>query len=300
MRIITFNERARRGIQRFFNHELKEGDDIRQFGSEDETEFFTQAFAKALQGETVQVERKYQLNGRTMWYWMTYYPVYESSGQLIGVALNSIDINNLKYFEAEILRINERFRLVAKATNDAIYDWNIDLNEIKWYEAFYQLFGYTAQEVGASLNWWADQLHPDDREPTINSLNKAIEQKHSNWLQEYRFRCGDGSYKQVFERGYILYAENGSPARMIGALQDLQKLKEHESKITAQDEQLREIAYSQSHEVRRPLANILGLLKCLRKDGLSPENQEIVTMLEQTSAELDAVIRKIIDRTSDT
>ncbi|MDQ3290609.1 MAG: PAS domain-containing protein, partial [Bacteroidota bacterium] len=145
--------------------------------------------------------------------------------------------------------------------------------------------------------WWADRIHPEERELTVNSLSQAILDKQMHWQAEYRMQCQSGGYKFVYDRGYIVYSETGVATRMIGALQDIQQVKEHELKITQQNEQLREIAYSQSHEVRRPVANILGLLKCLNKDDFGPENQQVLQYLEQTTEELDQLIRKIVDKT---
>lgn len=84
---------------------------------------------------------------------------------------------------------------------------------------------------------------------------------------------------------------------MIGVLQVIQVVKGYELKIIRQNEQLREITFPQSHEVRRPVANMLGLLKCLNKEEPGPENQKIVYLMEQTTTELDLIIRKTVDKT---
>lgn len=297
MRIISFNERARTSVKHIFNRDLQEGDDIRTYSFEPDSRVVTESFHKALEGEPLEIERKVRVNGKMQWYWMTYSPVFDEDRQTIGVVLNAANINNLKLFESETLRMNERFLLAAKATNDAIYDWNMELDEFKRYEAFYDMFGYQTHDVESSLNWWADRIHAEEKELIVNSLNQVILEKHTNWNTEYRFQCQDGSFKFVYDRGYIVYSEAGVPIRMIGALQDIHQIKENERKIKQQNEQLREIAYSQSHEVRRPVANILGLLKCLNKDDFGPENQQVLHYLEQTTMELDVLIRKIVDKT---
>ncbi|PSR53687.1 hypothetical protein AHMF7605_09190 [Adhaeribacter arboris] len=297
MRVISFNERARQSIKRMYNKELQAGDDIRQYSFEKETRAITEPFQKALLGEPVEIERKTQVKGKTEWYWMTYFPVFDEDNQIMGVVLNAVNIDNLKLFETETLRMNERFRLAAKATNDAIYDWDIEKNKFQRYEAFYEMFGYPPQEVASSLSWWAQRIHPEDRGTVVSSLNQAILDNQMHWQAEYRFKCHNNSYKFVYDRGYIVYTETGAPNRMIGALQDIQQVKEHELKITQQNEQLREIAYSQSHEVRRPVANILGLLKCLKKEDFGTKNQQVLQYLEQTTVELDQLIRKIVDKT---
>lgn len=68
--------------------------------------------------------------------------------------------------------------------------------------------------------------------------------------------------------------------------------------IQEQNERLRNIASLSSHELRRPVASILGLVDILDKKNLSnPENLEIIGHLETASNELDNVIRAIVDKT---
>lgn len=297
MCIINFNERARQSIKRMYNKDLQEGDDIRQYSFDPDARVITDCFRKALEGEPVEIERKTRVNGETEWYWMTYFPVFDEDRQIIGVVLNSANIDNLKLFESETLRINERFRLAAQATNDAIYDWNIELNKFQRYEAFYDMFNYQTHEVESTLDWWAEHIHTEERRTVLNSLNQTILDKQTHWNAEYRFQCRDGRHKFIHDRAYIIYSEKGAPVRMIGALQDIQQVKENELKIKQQNEQLREIAFSQSHEIRRPVANILGLLQCLNKDDFGSQNQQVLHFLEQTTSELDVLIRKIVDKT---
>lgn len=55
---------------------------------------------------------------------------------------------------------------------------------------------------------------------------------------------------------------------------------------------LSQIAWSQAHETRQPVATLLGLISILDKESLSTENRQIITMLEQTVEKLEGVIRQ--------
>lgn len=57
---------------------------------------------------------------------------------------------------------------------------------------------------------------------------------------------------------------------------------------------LEKIAWIQSHKVRKPLANIIGLIDLMNKNA-DNESRDIITMLKSSSAELDEVIREITD-----
>jgi PAS domain S-box-containing protein len=62
-------------------------------------------------------------------------------------------------------------------------------------------------------------------------LYSFLEQKTEKWQDEYRFQCADGSYKYVFDRGFLVKDKDGKPIRMIGAIQDVTKQKEEEQRL---------------------------------------------------------------------
>jgi PAS domain S-box-containing protein len=62
-------------------------------------------------------------------------------------------------------------------------------------------------------------------------LYSFIEQKTEKWQDEYRFKCADGTYKYVFDRGFLVKDEEGNAIRMIGAIQDVTKQKEEEQRL---------------------------------------------------------------------
>ncbi len=121
----------------------------------------------------------------------------------------------------DLFNANERFELVAKATQDAIWDWNLITNEIWWNDSFKELFGYSDEEIEPTIDSWYNRVHPDDTEWVVQSINKVIDNGGKNWSAEYRFRKKDGSFVVVFDRGYALHDEQGKAYRMLGSMQDV-------------------------------------------------------------------------------
>lgn len=82
----------------------------------------------------------------------------------------------------------------------------------------------------------------------------------------------------------------------IGAIcRDITKHKNDEAKIKQQLQQLKTINWVQSHELRRPLSNILGIIEALRISGKTVnEEQELVQMLQTSGEQLDDIIRVIV------
>ena len=144
---------------------------------------------------------------------------------------NKSVFKKLKVTNIEIKESNERYDIVAKATSDTIWDWKIEDDSIIWNKGIYGVFGYQKEDVGSTSKWWFDRIHPEDSLKMSVKLYSFLEQKTEKWQDEYRFQCADGSYKYVFDRGFLVKDANGKPVRMIGAIQDVTKQKEEEQRL---------------------------------------------------------------------
>ena len=138
---------------------------------------------------------------------------------------------------------NERYEFVNKATNDTIWEWDYLTKEGLWGDGIINTFGYSKDKLKFDENWVEEYVHPSDKEHMTNIIESCIKTGNENWQDECRFRCADGTYKEVFDRGFILYNENNKPYRMIGAMTDLTEKKILERKLAEQQsKQLRIMA----------------------------------------------------------
>ena len=154
--------------------------------------------------------------------------------QLPGVV---IDITDHKQTEEKLRSSNERFQLVTRATNDAIWDWNLLTGDVWWNSSVETLFGYAPGQVGKTSDWWHENIHPKDRERVVNGIRAVIDNGGEKWSDEYRFRCAGGGYKYVFDRGFAIHA-NGKPVRMLGAMQDVTARRAAEEALLKSQERL--------------------------------------------------------------
>lgn len=150
----------------------------------------------------------------------------------------------------DLRSIQERDRMLERATNDAIWDWDIEAHRLVWNEAVQAMFRYGSGEVKQDLDWWLEKLHPDDRRRVWNGRELAVQTGGEFWADEYRFARGDGSYASVIDRGYIIHDKQGLAIRMIGSMVDITSQKEAEE---ARAESERKLAL---HIQRTPLAVI--------------------------------------------
>ncbi|WP_291040296.1 PAS domain-containing protein [Dyadobacter sp. 50-39] len=130
--------------------------------------------------------------------------------------------------------VNERYEYVNRATNDAIYDWDLVHDHIEWGDGFFRLFGHEPEKNNYPLARWAERVHPADLECVSKSLEVELaDPQVSKWSADYRFMRSDGQYAYVEEIGFIRRNASGTAVRMIGVLRDVTKARqeEHELKL---------------------------------------------------------------------
>jgi len=123
--------------------------------------------------------------------------------------------------EETLRKSEERYRYAARATNDAIYDWDVASNRFEWNEGLQGLFGYLEEEVGSTIEWIVSLLHPEDTERVMASFYSAFGPGGgSQWKAEYRLRRKDGKYASAEGRAHFVRASDGTTVRVIGAITD--------------------------------------------------------------------------------
>ncbi|HEU5303066.1 MAG TPA: PAS domain S-box protein, partial [Gemmatimonadales bacterium] len=131
------------------------------------------------------------------------------------------DISERKHVEATLRDSEERYRLLTRATREAVWDWDLITDLVAWDEGSGPPLDYQPGQPGDTAAWWYDRIHPVDRERVVASIDQAIARGDPTWSDEYRFRRADGSYTLVHNRAHIARNETGTPARVIGAISEV-------------------------------------------------------------------------------
>ncbi|MDQ7948278.1 MAG: PAS domain S-box protein [Pedobacter sp.] len=144
-----------------------------------------------------------------------------------GIVCTSKDITERIAADMIIRENIERYNIVSKATSDVIWDCDFKQNRITWNKALKGILKYSGKNQ-TTFDWWKEHIHPEDQEKVLEKFQRHLDEGKEKWSDEYRFLCGDGKYRYIFDRGFLLVDENNAPSRMIGAMQDISKRKEEE------------------------------------------------------------------------
>lgn len=244
--------------------------------------------------------------GYNTWFEVNAYP-YEG---ILSVFFR--DVTERKKSE-EIIRVsNERYEVLAKATKDAIWDWNLLTNEVSWNEGLKTHFMYNNFMEHTSLEWGLDKVHPNDRERVSEKFTKHMENRETNWESEFRFRCADGTYKYIYERAFTLYDNKNTAIRMIGSMQDLTEIKANESalkelnlslekraaQLAASNAELERFAYVASHDLQEPLRMVSSFLQLIEKkykDKLDAKGHEYIGFAVDGAERMKGLILDLLE-----
>jgi len=129
-----------------------------------------------------------------------------------------------------------RYRLAAKATNDAVWDWDLDSDHVLWNDALEQAYCHPLASIECTGDWWLAHIHPEDRGRIDASIHAVLDGGQTAWNDEYRFRRVDGSYAEILDRGHVIRDEHGRAVRMIGAMLDLTRVRAAEAALRQSEE----------------------------------------------------------------
>lgn len=144
------------------------------------------------------------------------------------------DITKRKKTEEKIRETLKRYELANKATHDVIWEWDLQTNEITRSLVFTTLYGYKRDEIKNSHDWMIQKIHPLDKERVKKTIKNCIENGFKDWEAEYRFLAADGSYRNVYDRAFVLFDKNHNPTRIVGAMTDLTENRKLENELLEQ------------------------------------------------------------------
>lgn len=231
-------------------------------------------------------------------------PLYNHKKKIIGSRGIIRCITSLKENQEELRQSNERYELATKATNDAIWDWNLLTGKVyRSAEGFHKVFGFDKESPIDKKANWSDYVHPDDTDRIAKLLEKIIGSvDQNNFSFEYGFLAHTGDYKYINDRGLIVRDKNGKAIRIIGAASNITKRKEIKNELIQAKEQAEELTgfkdqflAHMSHEIRTPLNGIIGFTKILLRNKTTKEQKHQLNAIKTSSDILLVVVNDILD-----
>jgi len=215
------------------------------------------------------------------------------------------EITDRKRVEAALRKAQERYGLATAAGDVAVWDWNLDTNDLYMDPSLNAMLGYDDHAAVTHLDDWTKMMHPEDVASVLTRARDHVADNSASYEVEHRMVHADGSIRSFLIRGSAVRRGGGS-VRIVGTETNITTRKESEralreaeaelfrvSRLTA----LGEFGASIAHEVHQPLTAIaLNARSCIRSlESAEPDGLELRSALEEiveSSAKAAEVVRR--------
>lgn len=294
-KILHFNEVAKTMRYDYVHKILAINQDVRDFISLESKNVLMDLFEKAMLGQASIIEVKRNIQGKEIWFEDYFLPVYrEATQELIGITHKTVNIDDRKQAERKLKQSETMLRALYDSSSEASTfidnDFCIVFNNKLAREITKSIFGKEAQVGDNSLDYYV----PDLQGEFVDYYQRVL-QGETIYVEKEHY--GSWWYFSLFP----VYDSKNNIVGISENVKDITIRKENELKILKQNETLRQIAWQQSHEVRRPVANILGIYNLLKEDQNSTEEEKkkYLEYLLKATKDLDQIIHEIVARTNE-
>ncbi len=191
------------------------------------------------------------------------------------------DVTEKQALQKELEQSEERLRIIAGMTADAIWELDLTRDKVKWSAGLSTLNGYPA-EIAGGYDWWHSHIHPEDRDFIRDSLDRTLASDSSYWSGQYRFRRVDGSYATVLDSGYIMRGKRDTPINLIGSMVDItEQLQLAEVASRAALEERQRLAHDLHDTVTQSLYSVSLLAEASRRRSDTDEREVLKEYIDR-------------------
>ncbi len=297
LRIVSYNINASASDKTSIGFDLKIGESIMSYQRFSKVEF-KKVLQRVTSGEIVQFEREFIVPDQSkLWFDVKMTPIYNEQKEFLGISIYVRDITERNKTSESIKKSEVTLRAVLDSMEEAnvLIDPNYKIQSFNKMAAvgvkrFYQ----TSISIGDSI---FDYTQPQVQEGFIQNFQKALSGEFITIIREITFPNKESVW--MSSKYHPVKNDDGQIIGVSFSTADISRQKRNELRIFSQNERLREIAHLQSHQMRRPIATILGLLQLIDKTKLDRGNKKYFDFLENEAKSVDRIIHEIVAQTSE-
>ena len=244
-------------------------------------------------------KRSITKSGKSIWVNLTVSPIWETNEKHNTIMCFIKDITKRKEAEELFLKTQAKYKSLIDSIDGIVWEFDLETKSSTFIsKKIESILGYSVEESLKNEFFWEDHLHPEDREHTIELLNK-VDKNDENHFYEYRMIKKNGEV--IWIRDMINFVfENGKPVISRGIMIDITKMKEAEKDlnnslrlVTEQNKRLLNFSYIVSHNLRSHTSNIESIISLLEFAESDEERNELMILLKTVSISLDETMKHL-------
>lgn len=136
--------------------------------------------------------------------------------------------NEIQRISQKHKRLKDRYELAIEGSEDGLWDWDLNSNEVYFSKKWKEMLGYTNKELENSLETWERLVHPEDKEKAYEDIKNNQSGKTKNYENIHRLKHKNGDWVWILDRGKTIFNKENKATRMIGFHTNITKQKELE------------------------------------------------------------------------
>jgi len=200
----------------------------------------------------------------------------DEHGSVTGLIGAILDVTEQKQVAIALQESEERFLLAMKASNDGLFDWNLESNEIYYSPAWKRMIGYEDHELPNNFSIWENFTDPEDVKKSWEMQQKLISKQIDRFVLEFKMKHKDGHWVDILSRAEAIFSDSGQAVRVVGTHTDITERMQAEKQLRKSEEQFRNL-YDEAP---------LGYFEYDLQGNITRVNHRLLKMLSYTSEEM--------------
>jgi|GEM_PF-3120470 len=237
-------------------------------------------------------------SGERVWISWTNEPIVDASGNFIEIQSIGNDLTALKNAEAAIKESERKYKMVADATSDIIYEYQVSEDRLTYVSPNCgEILGYNADELMGQAGFLETVICREDAESIRKKRLQAFSGSGAKMALEYGVRCKNGVRKFVADHSTLLRDDSGMVVSMTGSIKDISNQKELEEKLRRAEkmEAIGTLAGGVAHDLNNILSGLVSypdlLLMSLPED--SPMRKTVLT-IKKSGEKAAAIVNDLL------
>jgi PAS domain S-box-containing protein len=221
---------------------------------------------------------------------------FDSKNEIIGILCIGYDLTKEKKLTNILLETQSKLNSLLNSTNEGFIFLNVDFKVLYFNKSAEENYAkhYLNQEIKTAENFLSYCATEEEKIELEAIYNKVMEGNQIQFVQEQNnFWFQISLFKVVTDDGKTIGLAYG--------ITDITQHKKDQLRILEQNKKLKEIAWQQSHEVRSPVVNLLGITSILNNENSNLSDEDKAILLKAVNTEivrLDQIIKSIIEKTN--
>ncbi|MGB5975773.1 MAG: PAS domain S-box protein, partial [Cyclobacteriaceae bacterium] len=271
LQVKAFNKRATTVVAQFEGKDLRTGESIGECIPVADPELLRSLVDKALTGETSRLTHFYYVRKRQKrWFDITFQPLRSGDSILPYVIVFATDVTYKKEENSRVRDLELGFSSIFQQVAVGVMLYDVQYNPIRVNKKFTELTGYTLDDYRKQGAW--SITHPDYMEESMELAARMLNGELECYELEKKYIHKNGHEVWIHLTATVVNNQDKVPRQIISVVQDISAQKFIEKELVAKNEELDNFVFKAAHDLKGPIASLLGLHSIVETEEFEDEN----------------------------